>query len=77
MSQVYRTHRKKYKPFRRNGTLPLQNILTYKLVRKVRLQFQKITGYARKQAEEVIKNKIKQEEDIKMMTHLKNKKMEI
>lgn len=56
---------------------PLQNILTYKLVRKVRLQFQKITRYARKQAEEVIKNKIKQEEDIKMMTHLKNNKMEI
>lgn len=56
---------------------PLQNILTYKLVRKVRLQFQKITRYRRKQAEEVIKNKIKQEEDIKMMTHLKNNKMEI
>lgn len=56
---------------------PLQNILTYKLVRKVRLQFQKITRYGRKQAEEVIKNKIKQEEDIKMMTHLKNNKMEI
>ena len=52
---------------------PLQSILTYKLVRKVRLQLKRKSQDRRKQAKEVIKNKIKEQEEKHLKNNLKTK----